>query len=127
METGAEFYFYFYAIKGQNVYSHHKDLFKAQFFRFYKNNPGYQGKYVLEPELCRIVSNELVSAKVLTEKLAAIGYFTEESDHNADYYYILKVKVIDADFSREELDIREVNRQNGNDTFSPTSPKVLNY
>lgn len=127
LKKNAEFYYYFYAIKEQNVYSHHKDLFKISFFRIYVNNPVYKGKYILEPVLCRIISSELVSRKALTEKLAEIGYITAESDHKADYYYIMKVKVIDDDFGKEELGIRDVNKLYGNDSFSPTSPKIMNY
>ena len=77
--------------------------------------------------MCRIISSELVSRKALTEKLAEIGYITAESDHKADYYYIMKVKVIDDDFGKEELGIRDVNKLYGNDSFSPTSPKIMNY
>ncbi len=38
LNKGNEFYFYYYAIKGDTVYSHHKDIAKAGLFRFYKNN-----------------------------------------------------------------------------------------
>lgn len=127
LNEGSEFYYYFYAIKGQNVYSHHKDLFKIQYFRFCKSMQVHQGKYILEPALCRIISNELVTRKILVEKLAELGYSTEEKDHDVDYYYMIKVKVIDQDFDRKELRIRDVNRQFGNDTFSPTSPKIMLY
>lgn len=38
LKSGKEFLFYYYAIKGNTVYSHHCDIAKAGAFRFYKNN-----------------------------------------------------------------------------------------
>ena len=125
LSVGAEFLFYFYAIKGKNVYSHHKDIFRTEFFRFYKNNIDATGTYQLEPILCRIMSNELISRSELVEKLKGLGYDTDEERHQADFYYALRVRVEDDHYPSAELKISEVNRQNGNDTFSPHSPKVL--
>lgn len=51
----------------------------------------------------------------------------KQAKHHADFYYVLKVTVEDESFSKDELKISEVNSQNGNDTFSPHSPKVLFY
>ena len=127
LQNGAEFLFYFYAIKGNDVYSHHKDIFKAQFFRFYTNQIEKNGSYELEPVLCRILSNELVSRFELVEKLRSTGFRTSEENHNADFYYVLRVRVEDDNFPRDTLKIMDVNIQNGNDTFSPHSPKVLIY
>ena len=124
---GAEFWFYFYAIKGNDVYSHHKDVFRAKFFMFYKNNIRETNSYQLEPTLCKIVSNELISKAELVSRLRKIGYETNESSHNADFYYVLKVTVENEAFSANELQLTHVNSQNGNDTFSPHSPKVLFY
>ena len=42
-------------------------------------------------------------------------------------YYILKVRVTDVHFDGDELEVAEAVRQNGNDTFSAGSPKVLYY
>ena len=38
LENGKEFLFYYYAIKGDFVYSHHKNIDKAQYFRMYIND-----------------------------------------------------------------------------------------
>ena len=122
---GKEFLFYFYAIKGSDVYSHHKDIFKASYFRFYTNNISETKTYILEPFLCKIVSNELISRQELVNRLCSSGYKTEEKQHNADYYYVLKVKVESTDFQSEEISVDEVNNSNGNDAFSLHSPKVL--
>ena len=127
LANGSEFLFYFYAIKGNNVYTHHKDIFKAKFFRFYKNQISVTNSYQLEPVLCEIKSNELMSKSRLVESLNELGYATSEERHHADFYYVLRVKVVDDDCRREELKTSEVDRQNGNDTFSPHSPKVLVY
>lgn len=121
----SEFLFYFYAIKGKDVYSHHKDVFRAKFFRFYKNQIDITESYRLEPVLCRILSNELISKSELVDKLREQGFNTSEEKHHADFYYVLKLKVESDDFSLDELKISDVNLQNGNDTFSPHSPKVL--
>ena len=125
LKKGSEFLFYFYAIKNKDVYSHHKDVFKAKFFRFYKNQIDITDSYELEPVLCRILSNELVSKSELIERLKDLGFDTNEEEHHADFYYVLKVKVENDNYSDDELTIADVNSKNGNDTFSPHSPKVV--
>ena len=127
LQRGAEFLFYFYAIKGIDVYSHHKDVFRAKYFRFYKNNISKDNSYQLEPVLCRVVSNELISKAELVSRLRKSGFDTGEEKHHADFYYVLKVSVEDVSIKDKEMGITEVNSQNGNDTFSPHSPKVLYY
>lgn len=127
LQKGAEFLFYFYAIKGRDVYSHHKDIFRTKYFRFYKNNIHETDSYQLEPVLCKIDSNELISKAELVARLCKYGYETSEAKHHADFYYVLKVTVENESFSKDELRISDVNAQNGNDTFSPHSPKVLFY
>ncbi len=125
LKKGAEFLFYFYAIRGNNVYSHHKDIFNATAFRFYTNKIKESNTYKLEPERCEIVSNELISRTELVTRLKARGYETNESRHHADFYYVLSVKVEEDMGEYEEIKISEINAQNGNDTFSPHSPKVI--
>ena len=127
LKSGSKFIFYFYAIKGEFVYTHHKDISKATYFRFYKNHISKIGKYKLEPILCKIESNELVSRAELVVRLNQQGFVTEEKDHNADFYYVLSVCVIDENWTNEEIKISDLNLYNGNDTFSPHSPKVLCY
>lgn len=122
---GSEFYFYFYAIKGKDVYSHHKDIFRANFFRFYTKPIGTANSYQLEPVLCKIICNELISKGELVYRLCDMGFDTDEEEHFADFYYVLTVEVEDDQYTLDELKILEVNSQNGNDTFSPHSPKVL--
>lgn len=127
LKKGAEFLFYFYAIKGKDVYSHHKDIFKATDFRFYKNQIRESNTYSLEPVLCKIMSNELISRAELVERLRRKGYNTNEAKHHADFYYVLSVRVEDDAYLQEDIKISEINAQNGNDTFSPHSPKVVYY
>lgn len=127
LHIGSEFLFYFYAIKGKDVYSHHKDIFRATHFRFYINRIHETNTYILEPTVCKIVSNELISKSELVNNLLSMGFATDEDSHQADFYYVLKVKVEAEDYRREEFKITEVNNQNGNDTFSPHSPKVMFY
>lgn len=61
LNEGGEFLFYFYAIKDGHVYSHHKDLFRTTHFRFYRNAISETNTYELEPMLCKVKANELVS------------------------------------------------------------------
>ena len=127
LHIGSEFLFYFYAIKGKYVYSHHKDIFRATHFRFYINQIRETNTYVLEPIVCKIFSNELISKSELVNNLRNMGFETDENRHHADFYYVLKVKVEAEDYQREKMKISEVNNKNGNDTFSSHSPKVMFY
>ncbi len=124
--VGGKFIFYFYAIKDDSVYSHHPDVFQVKRFCFYKNVIDDTSSYKIEPVLCKVDSNELISKKELVKRLADIGFETTESEHLADFYYMLNVEVIDDAFGEEEISFKSVNSQNGNDAFSPHSPKVIN-
>ena len=123
--TGAEFLFYFYAIKDSYVYSHHLDIFKTKRFCFYKNSIMDTKKYILEQTICEIESNELISKKELVERLNVQGYKTNERNHHADFYYVLKVKVIGNMCNLKEIGVDEISLQNGNDAYSPHSPKIF--
>lgn len=128
LKVGSEFLFYFYAIKDKQVYSHHKDIFNTSYFRFYKNRISENDTYVLEPVLCSVISdkNELVSKADLVKKLKnETGYETDEKSHHADFYYVLKVRVINDNYKTDEFKTSFINSKNGNDTFSPHTPKVM--
>lgn len=128
LKNGSEFLFYFYAIKDKQVYSHHKDIFNTSYFRFYKNRISDNDTYVLEPVLCSVISdkNELVSKADLVKKLKnETGYETDEKNHHADFYYVLKVRVINDNYKTDEFKTSFINSKNGNDTFSPHTPKVM--
>jgi conserved hypothetical protein len=125
LNKGKEFYFYYYAIKGDTVYSHHKDIAKAGRFRFYKNNINDSGTYDLEPVLCEILSADLMSKHTLVDKLNKQGYSTSDKNHHADFYYVMKLKVIEDSLPLESKSVKAINHINGNDSFSPHSPKVI--
>lgn len=125
LNKGNEFYFYYYAIKDGAVYSHHKDIAKAGLFRFYKNNINDSGTYELESILCEILSSDLMSKDTLVKNLNKQGYSTSIESHHADFYYVMKLKVIDDSLPFESKSIKEINHINGNDSFSPHSPKVI--
>ncbi len=127
LENGKEFIFYYYAIKESTVYSHHHDIAKAGMFRFYKNNIYNSGTYDLEPVLCEIKENELVSRQDLVERLNEQGYITSVTEHHADFYYMMKVKVIDNSLRSESWSVTEINGLNGNDSFSLHSPRVVQF
>ena len=122
---GSEILFYFYAIKNQDVYNHHKDVFRTSFFRFYRNRIEETDSYILEPFLFRIISNELISKAELVEKLRKQGYLTSEEKHHADFYYVLTVRVENDLGHVDEIKLSDVNRQSGNDIVSLYSPKVV--
>lgn len=98
---------------------------KVTHFRFYINQIHKSNTYMLEPIVCKIISNELISKSELVNSLRNMGFETDENSHYADFYYVLKVKVEIENYRRKEIKITEVNNQNGNDTFSPYSPKVM--
>lgn len=125
LKNGAEFLFYFYAIKGSFVYTHHRDINRATLFRFYTNRINITNTYQLRPVLCEIESNELVSRVELVKRLAEYGYHTTVEKHSADFYYVFKVRVVDDKYPRVEVKTSEINSVNGNDSFSPHSPKVI--
>ena len=117
--------FYYYAIKGSVVYSHHHDIAKAGLFRFYKNDIYKTDTYELEPIKCEILSTDLISKQGLVEKLNAQGYLTSVEEHYADFYYVMKVRVINDSEFVVSMNKENVNGQNGNDSFSPHSPKII--
>lgn len=73
------------------------------------------------------MSNELISRKELVDRLLMQGYITTEDRHHADFYYTLTVRVVNTGAGDCNLKIYDVNSKNGNDTFSPHSPKVICY
>ena len=122
---GAHFSFYFYAIKGTSVYSHHKEVMQTKKFRFYCNDIRKENIYKLSPVLCEVESCELISKDDLVERLVSEGYETSTKKHNADFYYVLNLRVIEVNLPETKIPIREVNSVNGNDSFSPHSPKLI--
>ncbi len=127
LKNGAEFYFYYYAIKNGIVYSHHFDIAKAGRFRFYINEIRKTDVYHLEPIICTIETNELISKVDLVQKLKIHGYLTDVEHFHADFYYVMKLKVINDSASKISLKVNDVNAFNGNDSFSPHSPKILPF
>ena len=125
LSEGKTFVFYYYAIKGESVYSHHEDIGKSKYIRFYKNDINNMGTYEIEPFKGIIQSRELVSKKHLSELL--IEYSTNDGkERSADFYYILKVEIVSCTEPKISCKNRDLNGVNGNDTFSPHSPKVVN-
>ena len=124
LKVGKTFVFYYYAIKGESVYSHHEDIAKAKYFRLYKNDISSSCMYELEPIEGIIRSRELVSKKQLDEMLAERGC-NDGRERSADFYYVLKVEVINSSCTSISCKMADLNSVNGNDTFSPHSPKVV--
>lgn len=125
LEVGKEFYFYYYAIKGNTVYSHHRNVSDSDYLKVFINDIYSDGLYELEPVMCRIESNELMSKGDLIKRLVEQGYHTSQTDHHADFYYVMKVKVISNAGSVMRFGVSDINSLNGNDSFSLHSPKVV--
>lgn len=124
LSTGSEFVFYFYAIKGKSVYPHHKDIFSLKQFCFYRNDISYNNSYKPEGILCTIEKHELISKAGLASLLETLGY-TGRRKAGADFYYVLSLRVADDNYPIPELSAAAVNDINGNDAFSPHSPKII--
>lgn len=124
LSAGKTFAFYYYAIKGESVYSHHKDIGKAKYIRFYQNDISDTGTYEIESFKGIIESIELVSKKQLDELLIDSGC-KDGKKRSADFYYVLKVEIISCNESKISCKNSDLNGVNGNDTFSPHSPKVV--
>ncbi len=121
---GKTFVFYYYAIKGESVYSHHEAIGKAKYIRFYQNDISVTDAYEIEPLKGIIKSRELVSKKQLVELLTESGC-NDGKERTADFYYVLKVEIISCKESKTSCKNSDLNGVNGNDTFSPHSPKVV--
>lgn len=124
LQVGKKFFFYYYAIKDGFVYSHHKDISKAKYFKFYTNRIRETNTYEIEPYLCKIENSFLVSKEDLTKKLKEIGYSTDVNNHSADFYYLVEVKVTEL-IKSQSVAMQYIDSINGNDTFSTHSPKVI--
>jgi predicted component of viral defense system (DUF524 family) len=125
LKNGSVFYFYYYAIKNGAVYTHHHDIMKVDKLRIFTNRINDTDTYQLEPIICSIETTELMSKADLVQKLKKEGYETDEKRHHADYYYVMRVKVISESGSTVSLKKEDVNSVNSNDSFSPHSPKVI--
>ena len=66
-----------------------------------------------------------MSKDTLVKKLNKQGYRTSIENHHADFYYVMRLKVIDDSLPSESKSIKDINHINGNDSFSPHSPKVI--
>ncbi|MDY4743420.1 MAG: hypothetical protein SO361_10040, partial [Lachnospira sp.] len=124
LSEGRTFVFYYYAIKGESVYSHHEDIGKAKYIRFYQNDINATGRYEIEPLKGIIKSRELVSKKQLNDLLTESGS-NDGKERSADFYYVLKVEIVSCSEPKICCKSSDLNGVNGNDTFSPHSPKIV--
>ena len=97
---------------------------KAKYIRFYQNDIRDTGTYEIEPIEGIIRSRELVSKKHLDEVLTENGC-NDRQERSADFYYVLKVEIVSSNCSKISCSTGDMNGVNGNDTFSPHSPKVV--
>lgn len=124
LSLGKKFVYYYYAIKGESVYLHHEDIGKAYYFRFYQNNVSENGIYLIEPYVGIIRTRQLVSKSHLNEILKSYKCIDNE-ERFADFYCVLVVEIVNCTMPEIRCKADDLNRVNGNDTFSPYSPKVV--
>lgn len=89
--SSKEFYFYYYAIKNDNVFIQHKDISRSKYFCAYTDFSYDITKVRLHNWKAEIITTELVSTNILTEKLKAKG-FVANKNHSADYYFLATLK-----------------------------------
>ena len=123
-ETGMEFPFFFDAINGSYVYSHHPKIAKIDDIEFYANDVKSDGFYLLEPFHGKVVDSKLMSRDSLNEALKKVGYEIQEERY-ADFYYVLTVRILNKSCETRQIPCEIIDSQNGNDTFAPSSPKVI--
>ena len=115
--------FYFYrAIKNGVVFTHHKDLSRAKKMFFYSIE---NDEFKILPIQTSILSTELLSNSSLMSKMNKIGYKMQDSDLDADFYYLLQLEIIENSFnSNVNLNLQiEFIEQN---SYLPSdSPRVL--
>ena len=122
---GREFYFYYHAIKNGKVYTLHKDTNKARYLRLtltdYHNAQIIKGERFddLEPWRAEIISTALVSKQQLKDILSD---FPGKDSFQADFYYLVKAKVLDF----YDGGIVAVSTEE-NDIISPYSPKIVKF
>ena len=97
---------------------------KAKYIRFYQNDINATGTYEIEPLKGIIKSRELVSKKQLDDLLTETGS-NDGKERTADFYYVLKVEIVSCTEPKISCNNSDLNSVNGNDTFSPHSPKVV--
>lgn len=121
-------YFYYYAIRDNYVYPLHKDISKATKFCASRTDFGTNSdinNYVYLPFVANIVSTELVSVAVLTERLKSMnngnGYISKNGFH-AQFYYLVKLNnITPLSISGDIIEIID----SGNEATSAYSPKIF--
>ncbi len=125
LHTGGKFLFYYYAIKKNVIYTHHKDIGRAKYLRFYTGNIIRGGGYKLEPILCKINDRKLMARAQLNEELLQRFNYKRKKT-GADFFYVLEVEVINDHYEGMSFIKRnDMNGANGNDSFSGMSPKII--
>ena len=66
----------------------------------------------------------MVSKKQLDDLLTESGS-NDGKERTADFYYVLKVEIESCTVPKISCNNSDLNSVNGNDTFSPHSPKVV--
>ena len=66
----------------------------------------------------------MVSKKKLDDLLTESGS-NDGKERTADFYYVLKVEIVSCTEPKIGCNNIDLNSVNGNDTFSPHSPKVV--
>ena len=99
-----------------------RNLIRGEMIEIYNCEMHMSGLFEIKDDE-PIKYNELMSGKMLTETLRDMGVPTRE--RGAEFYYVLNLKVKSEDDPVQEITVKDMNSMNGNDAFSPHSPKVV--
>ncbi len=115
--------FYFYrAIKNGVVFTHHKDLSRAKKMFFYSIE---NDEFKILPIQTSILSTELLSNSSLMSKMNKIGYKMQDSDLDADFYYLLQLEIIENSFNSNVNLNLQIDFIEQNSYLPSDSPRVL--
>lgn len=115
--------FYFYrAIKNGVVFTHHKDLSRAKKMFFYSIE---NDEFKILPIQTSILSTELLSSSSLMSKMNKIGYKMQDSDLDADFYYLLQLEIIENSFNSNVNLNLQIDFIEQNSYLPSDSPRVL--
>ena len=121
LSKGMSFYYHVPLVCRGSVFSHHIALTKAKYFRFVDSQTS--SEYRLNPSVCYVKKITLLSQTDVAKCYERIGY-REFTDLPNGLYFLLELQVIGTD-SNTKLSRNFVDEENGNNAFSPKTPKVV--
>ena len=119
---GKQIFYFYRAIKNGVVFTHHKDLSRAKKMFFYSIE---NEKFKILPIQSTILSIELLSCSSLNSKLDKIGYKMQDSEIDAEFYYLLVLEIIENSFNSNVNLNLQIDFIEQNSYLPSDSPRVL--